>query len=75
LYWNKRNKILLDVARALLYLHQHDVIHGNVTPGNILLDESLHPKLSDFGLARGSAVDEADYFEVDVEADRIHRTL
>ncbi|KAI3788907.1 hypothetical protein L2E82_01688 [Cichorium intybus] len=35
--WNKRNKILLGVARALLYLHQHDIIHGNVTPGNILL--------------------------------------
>lgn len=46
--WNKRKKVILAVARVLVYLHQHDVIHGNVKPANILLDGSFDPKLSDF---------------------------
>lgn len=63
--WNKRKKIILGVASVLFYLHQHDVIHGNVTPGNILLDESLDPKLSDFALARCLAINKADRIEMD----------
>ncbi|CAH1426267.1 unnamed protein product [Lactuca virosa] len=61
--WNKRNKIILGVARALLYLHQHGpfrIIHCGVNPENILLDESLDPKLSSFGFARCLAISEAD---------------
>ncbi|KAI3803264.1 hypothetical protein L1987_31414 [Smallanthus sonchifolius] len=52
--WNRRYKIILGVARALVYLHNHApirIIHRDVTPANILLDESFHPKLSSFGIA------------------------
>ncbi|KAI3788906.1 hypothetical protein L2E82_01687 [Cichorium intybus] len=62
--WNKRNKVILAVARVLLYLHQHDVIHGNVVPGNILLDESFHLKLSNLEFARCLTINEAVCFEV-----------
>ncbi|KAJ0523345.1 putative protein kinase RLK-Pelle-DLSV family [Helianthus annuus] len=52
--WNKRCKIILGVARVLAYLHNHApirIIHRDVKPANILLDESFDPKLSCFGTA------------------------
>ncbi|KAL8223570.1 hypothetical protein R6Q57_019045 [Mikania cordata] len=53
--WNERYKIILGVARVLLYLHKHSphqIIHGDVKLENILLDKSFEPKLSDFRFAR-----------------------
>ncbi|KAM0825051.1 hypothetical protein ACQ4PT_069815 [Festuca glaucescens] len=47
--WIKRVKVLLGAARAIEYLHREDVIHGNVTSANILLDRSLTPRVSGFG--------------------------
>nr|XP_043628349.1 receptor like protein kinase S.2-like [Erigeron canadensis] len=52
--WNIRFKIILGVARVLVYLHKHApvrIIHGDVKPEKILLNESMAPKLSGFGLA------------------------
>lgn len=53
--WNKRFDIILGIARALVYLH-HDsrlrIIHRDLKTNNILLDEDMMPKISDFGLAR-----------------------
>ncbi|XP_019180012.1 PREDICTED: G-type lectin S-receptor-like serine/threonine-protein kinase RKS1 [Ipomoea nil] len=55
LNWNKRLDIILGIIRALVYLH-HDsrlrIIHRDLKTNNILLDEDLMPKISDFGLAR-----------------------
>ncbi|KAL4588453.1 hypothetical protein LXL04_001343 [Taraxacum kok-saghyz] len=45
--WNKRSKIILAIARVLVYLHQHHVIHNSLVPRRVLLNESLLPKLSD----------------------------
>ena len=39
-----------DVASGLSFAHNHGVIHGNLRPSNILLDENGHAKLADFGL-------------------------
>ncbi|KAD6794766.1 hypothetical protein E3N88_05662 [Mikania micrantha] len=65
---HKRYKIILDVANILVYLHKHatiHIIHGDVKPANILLDESFNPKLSGFGLA--TAIDNSyDYIHVDI---------
>jgi serine/threonine protein kinase len=43
--------IILQVAYALLHLHSHGVIHGDVKPENILITEDGEVKLIDFGIA------------------------
>jgi serine/threonine protein kinase len=40
-----------EIARAIEYLHSHYIAHGDVKLENILLDDSGHPKLADFGFA------------------------
>ena len=47
-------RIVLGVARALYYLDEQGVIHRDIKPGNILVDESGEPCLIDFGIARES---------------------
>ncbi|KAF5208256.1 Receptor-like protein kinase [Thalictrum thalictroides] len=55
LNWNARLKIALGSARGIAYLH-HDccprVVHRDIKSSNILLDENLEPRVSDFGLAK-----------------------
>src|SRR5262249_42559043 len=41
-----------EVARALEYVHRRGVVHQDIKPRNILLDESGRPRLIDFGMAR-----------------------
>ncbi|EEE53322.1 hypothetical protein OsJ_36319 [Oryza sativa Japonica Group] len=55
LRWEQRLRVALGVARGLAYLHHEClewVIHCDVKPENILLDEELEPRLADFGLAK-----------------------
>ncbi|XP_050231630.1 probable LRR receptor-like serine/threonine-protein kinase At1g56140 [Mercurialis annua] len=53
--WPTRFSICLGTARGLAYLHEESrprIVHRDVKASNILLDDELCPKLSDFGLAK-----------------------
>lgn len=53
--WRVLHKIALDISHALAYLHDQcvpRVLHRDVKPSNILLDQDYNAYLSDFGLAR-----------------------
>ncbi|KAJ1258175.1 hypothetical protein BS78_10G054700 [Paspalum vaginatum] len=52
LQWSQRYNIALGVAKGLAYLHHEWIIHCDVKPENILLDEEYEPKIADFGLAK-----------------------
>ncbi|PWA88330.1 protein kinase [Artemisia annua] len=63
--WDERYKIVIGVARALVYLQQHApirIIHRDVNPSMILLDEQMNPKLSNFKLAKGYTKTHEDDF-------------
>jgi len=47
-----RLRLLIEVARAVHFAHGRGVIHRDLKPGNILVDESGQPKVLDFGIAR-----------------------
>ncbi|XP_078153334.1 G-type lectin S-receptor-like serine/threonine-protein kinase At2g19130 [Carex rostrata] len=55
LNWSTRYQIALGTARGLAYLHEKCrdcIIHCDIKPENILLDDNLVPKVADFGLSK-----------------------
>ena len=51
--WTRAARVVVHLARALEFLHQHRLVHGNITPQNVLLQTSDHAtKLTDLRLAQ-----------------------
>ncbi|KAI3831105.1 hypothetical protein MKW92_007884 [Papaver armeniacum] len=53
--WNQRVQVAFGISRGLMYLHEEcstQIIHCDIKPQNILLDDTFTARISDFGLAK-----------------------
>ncbi|KAH0787036.1 hypothetical protein GPJ56_009034 [Histomonas meleagridis] len=51
--WDNTSKLIIiyGIAKAMSLLHHNQIIHKDLKPDNILLDEKLYPYISDFGMS------------------------
>jgi len=47
-----RLQLMVSIAEGLSYLHSHKIVHGDIKPANLLIDQNGQACLSDFGLSK-----------------------
>lgn len=52
LEWRDRYKIIKGICEGLYYLHTQNIVHLDLKPANILMDDKMVPKITDFGVSR-----------------------
>ncbi len=57
-------RLIVRVCDAVSYAHEHGVVHRDLKPGNIIVDEMERPRILDFGLSRVSADAEGREFSM-----------
>ncbi|VAH41834.1 unnamed protein product [Triticum turgidum subsp. durum] len=50
--WRERYQIIKGICEGLCYLHERRILHLDLKPANILIDNHMIPKIADFGLSR-----------------------
>ncbi|NXD01918.1 IRAK2 protein, partial [Certhia familiaris] len=61
LTWEMRISISIGIVRAVEYLHNFGILHGNIKSSNVLLDENFTPKLGHSGLRLHSSDKKSEY--------------
>ncbi|MDZ4404281.1 serine/threonine-protein kinase [Prosthecobacter sp.] len=56
----KATNLAMQLCEALSFAHQHGIIHRDIKPGNIMVNDADHVKVADFGLARPTNETEED---------------
>jgi serine/threonine protein kinase len=70
----KATNLAMQLCEALTFAHEHKIIHRDVKPGNIMVNDADHVKVADFGLARpntGEAEEENPFGTPDYAAPEI----
>ncbi len=70
----KATNLAMQLCEALTFAHEHQIIHRDVKPGNIMVNDADHVKVADFGLARpntGEAEEENPFGTPDYAAPEI----
>ena len=64
-YIGQVKKIVRSIALGIKFLHDHDIIHRDIKPGNIFIDENCVVKIGDFGSARISSQQKKETEEIE----------
>ena len=70
----KATNLAMQLCEALTFAHEHQIIHRDINPGNIMVNDADHVKVADFGLARpntGEAEEENPFGTPDYAAPEI----
>ncbi|XP_074359263.1 receptor kinase-like protein Xa21 [Apium graveolens] len=74
----QRLNISIDVAQGVDYLHHHShagIIHGDIKPSNVLLDEEFVARIGDFGLARFAFATTSDLSQAQMSSAGVRGTV